>query len=270
MLALLLGLTIAAAGASGADRVRLEGHLAQGGLVIGSTEPGTRVHIDGRAVRVSPEGKFLLAFDRDAPATAELRLEPPEGGGETRTLTIARRDWIVQRIDGLPQQQVTPDPEAMKRIRSENALLAKARTLDTAAPLFLSGFAWPVPGRVSGVFGSQRILNGEPRSPHRGIDIAAAAGAPVSAFADGVAVLVHPDLFFTGQTVVLDHGHGLKSVYAHLSAITVQQGQQVRKGELVGRVGASGRATGPHLHFGVTVFDTYVDPELLAPAPAGP
>jgi murein DD-endopeptidase MepM/ murein hydrolase activator NlpD len=263
-------LVLATGTANAVDLVKLDGHLVQGGLVVGTTEPGARVRIDGREVRVSWEGKFLLAFDRDAPAGSELKLALPDGTAETRQLAIGRRDWIVQRIDGLPQQQVTPDPGAMKRIQAENALLAQARRLDTDAPHFTSGFLRPVGGPVSGVFGSQRILNGEPRSPHRGIDIAAPAGATVVAFADGTVALVHQDLFFTGKTVMIDHGHGLKSVYAHLSDIAVRNGQPVRKGQTIGKVGASGRATGPHLHWGVSVFDTYVDPELLTPSPSGP
>lgn len=256
-------------GSQAAEPVEFAGALAQGALVIGKVAAGTKVSIDGRDVRVSPEGRFLLAFDRDAKTTATLGIRRADGGADTQTLRIAARQWQVQKIDGLPQQQVAPDPAALKRIQAESALIAKARGIDTAAAYFVSGFTLPVSGRTSGVYGSQRVLNGEPRSPHRGLDIAAAEGTPVVACADGIVLLVHADMFFTGRTVMIDHGHGLKSTYAHLSAITVTEGQPVAKGEPIGRVGASGRATGPHLHWGVSVLDTYVDPEALATPPGG-
>ena len=252
--------------ASAADDLRFDGTFAQGGLVIGHTEPGSRVAVDGRPVRVSPEGEFLVGFGRDAAPSVTLTVTPPSGAARTRTLAVARRNFPVQRIDGLPPKQVTPDPATLKRIQAEARLLDAAREADTALPLFRSGFVWPVKGRLSGVFGSQRILNGEPRAPHGGVDIAAPAGTPVAAAADGTVALVHEDMFYTGRTVVLDHGFGLSSVYAHMETILVRPGQRVAKGNPVGRVGASGRATGAHLHWGVSLFDIRLDPALLVPS----
>ena len=250
-----------------AVEIAFTGDFVQGGLVIGSTVPNAKVVVDGKPVRVSPKGDFLIGFGRDAKGSAEIRVTTPDGISEVRRIAIADRDFPVQRIDGLPPKQVTPDPETLKRIRAEGALIAAARKLDTAAPYFRSGFVWPAKGRVSGVFGSQRILNGEPRAPHSGTDIAAPAGTPVLATADGVVALVHPNMFFTGKTVMIDHGHGLMSVYGHMREILVKKGDVVRRGQPIGKVGSSGRATGAHLHWGISLFATRLDPALLVPAP---
>ncbi len=243
--------------------LELEGDFSQGGLVVGRTAPGARVSLDGRNVRVSEEGVFLVGFGRDAGGTAELAVREPGGGRRLRTLEIEPRKWKVQRIDGLPGRKVTPKPEDLAHIRADNAAIGRVRKLDTATPHFMSGFVQPVEGRISGVFGSQRILNGKPRRPHNGLDIAAPEGTPVRAMADGLVALVHPDMFFTGKTVMIDHGHGLSSVYVHMSAITVEEGQWIAKGAVIGKVGRTGRATGPHLHWGVSLFSTHLDPSLL-------
>ena len=238
--------------------VPLSGALEQGGIALGRTVPGAAVTLGGRSVRVDGDGRFVLGFGRDAPARLTLVVD-----GQDQTLTIARRDWPVQRVDGLPQAKVTPDAKALERIRTEAKLIAERRDRDSATAWFLGGFAAPADGVVSGVFGSQRILNGEPRAPHSGTDIAAPAGAPVRAAADGAVSLAHHDLYFTGMTVMIDHGHGLSSVYAHLSAVTVAEGRMVRRGDVIGRVGATGRATGPHLHWGISWFDQKLDPETV-------
>ena len=247
-----------------ANEVTLTGPMVQGGLVTGRAPAGTRVVFDGRSLRVGEDGIFLLGFGRDT-RRASLDLSFPDGRSETRTLTIGKRDWLIQRVDGLPQQTVTPDEGELQRIRDDAALAAEARKRDSAEPLFGVGFIWPVIGSVSGVYGSQRILNGQPRTPHFGVDIAVPTGTPVKAAADGVASLVHPDMFLTGQTVILDHGFGLSTIYVHMSAIAVTLGQRVKQGEVIGQVGATGRATGPHLHWGMNLFDIRLDPALLVP-----
>ena len=264
-------LVAAAIPALASDRLlNLEGRFVQGGLAFGITEAGARVLIDGVAVRVSKGGLFVVGFGRDAPSRVGMRVIYADGHGASRTLTVAPREYPVQRIDGLAPRQVTPGPEALKRIRLESAMITAARTEDTDSPYFASGFMWPVKGRISGVFGGRRILNGQPRRPHVGVDIAAPANRPVAAAGDGVVALAHEDMFFTGKTVVIDHGHGLNSVYAHMSAILVGPGQRVAKGEPLGRVGATGRATAPHLHWGVSLFATHLDPALIAgPLPEG-
>ncbi|GHD55151.1 peptidase [Thalassobaculum fulvum] len=263
LLTLLAGLSHAHA------KTSLDGNLVQGGLVIGHAEPGSTVVLDGRTVRVDADGLFVLGFHRDAAATAELTVTGPDGKVERRTLAIAPREWNIQRIDGLPKTMVTPPPEVLERIRRENAEIAAVRRIDRPEALFRSGFAWPATGRISGVYGSQRILNGEPRQPHYGVDIAAPVGTPVKAPADGVVVLAANDLYYTGGTVILDHGHGLSSAFLHLSAVTVKVGDRLRQGEVLGKLGATGRATGPHLDWRMNWFEERIDPQLLVPPMPG-
>lgn len=260
---MLLAFLVVSAGPAVAEPLRLDGPLVQGGLVIGHAGAGATVVVDGRDLRVSPDGLFLIGLGRDAPQ--RLTVQVTFGGGATaaRTLEIAPRTYEVQRIYGLPRRQVTPGAAALRRIKADNAAIAGVRARDSAGAHFASGFAWPVEGRLSGVFGSRRILNGEPRRPHNGLDITAPQGTLVKAAAAGIVALARPDMFLTGQTVLIDHGHGLTSVYAHMSDIVVEEGQSVAKGAPIGRVGATGRVTGPHLHWGMTWFATHVDPALL-------
>lgn len=254
-----------AAPPAGAGNLRFDGHFIQGGLVIGRTEPGATVWRDGTAIQVSAGGHFLIGFGRDAAPSTRIEVRYADDRREARTLRVIRRKYQVQRIDGLPRRTVTPGPRDMQRIRREKALISAARRVQSAEPLFLSGFAWPVKGRISGVYGSQRILNGKPRRPHFGLDLAAREGTPVRAPADGVVGFAHPGMFFNGKTIILDHGLGLTSAYLHLSAVLVRQGQRVAKGELIAEVGATGRATGAHLHWGLRLGDTELDPALLVP-----
>ena len=251
-----------------AEELVLSGTPTQGGLIYGQTAPEAIVKLDGVLMPVGDDGTFLLGFGRDAAPQAVLEVTLPHGESRSQTLTVTPRTWDIQRIDGLPPVQVTPDPAALKRIAEDNARIQHARLGVTRQPLFRFGYVLPAEGAISGVFGSQRILNGEPRSPHSGADIAAPLGAPVKAIADGVISLVHPDMFYTGQTVMIDHGLGLQSVYAHLSAVEVKLGQTVTKGQTIGKVGKSGRVTGPHLHFGVSLLSTKLDPlAVITPAP---
>jgi len=249
----------------------LEGQFVQGGLVFGTTDPAAQVRLGGRGVRVSPTGRFLLGFGRDHSSEAILEVTFPEGTTERRILNIAAREYEIQRIDGLPPSMVTPPEEVLARIRAEAERIAAARAVDGAEPMFESGFVWPAIGPISGVFGSQRILNGEPRRPHYGVDIAAPPGTPVIAPADGIVAIAETDMYYTGGTVLLDHGHGLTSVYSHLRDVSVVAGQRLRQGEPLGTVGASGRATGPHLDWRINWFEERLDPALLVPPmPAAP
>ena len=250
--------------------VQLEGDLTQGGRVIGRTAPGSEVMLDGRRLEVDDEGRFLFGFGRDADPEAELVVRHAGGPLVRRTLDIAERTFDVQRIDGLPPRQVTPrTPEELERIRRDGQAISAARARSTIAASAFQDPRWPVDGPITGVFGSQRILNGEPRSPHKGVDVGAPRGTPVGAMADGVVSLAERDLYFTGHTVMIDHGHGLHSIYAHLDSIAVAPGESVAAGQTVGRVGSTGRATGPHLHFGIYWYQEALDPELLVgPLPA--
>ncbi len=240
----------------------LDGHAVEGGLMFGKTEPTARVTLDKKSVLISGEGHFLLSFGRDSAGLKRLEVSL---GGEmvSRDINVVDRDFKIERINGLPGKKVTPDPKAIARITKEKALIADAKRTSDPTPYYLSGFGWPVTGRLSGVYGSQRVLNDKPRRPHYGTDVAAPKGTPVRAIAEGRVTFVHPGMFFNGKTVMIDHGLGLRSVYIHLSDTKVIKDAYVAKGDVIGAVGATGRATGPHLHFGVTHNTTPIDPEVL-------
>ncbi len=246
-----------------ASELRFEGQFVQGGLITGYTVPGARVTFDGRNVRVSGDGVFLIGFGRDARPESTLEIAFPDGRTSARRLEIAKRNYKIQRIDGLPPRKVTPRPEDMKRIREEAARLKIARQRDEPRTDFLGGFIWPAVGRISGVYGSQRILNGVPRRPHYGVDVAAPVGTPVVAPADGVVTLAQLDMFFSGGTLLIDHGHGLSSSFLHLSEVLVKTGDRIKKGDLIARIGATGRVTGAHLDWRMNLFEARIDPQLL-------
>jgi murein DD-endopeptidase MepM/ murein hydrolase activator NlpD len=243
--------------------VEIRGEAIQGGLLFGSCGAGCRVSLDGQEVLVSPDGRFVVGFDRDETGTRNLLIREANGGENVMNLAVAPRDYDIERVDGLPPQTVTPDPEALERIREEAAMVAEARAGRDPRADYASGFAWPAAGRISGVYGSQRILNGEPRRPHYGLDIAAPTGSPVYAPADGVVTLAHDDMYFSGGTLVLDHGQGLSSSFLHLSRVLVAAGATVRQGQLIAEIGATGRASGPHLDWRMNWLDRRVDPQLL-------
>ncbi len=266
--ALLLGFPPSLAAASD---VELTGDFVQGGLVRGKVAPGTEVRFLGRALRVSTGGVFVIGFGRDFATTATLKLRYSDGREELRDLAIERRRYRIQRIDGLPAKMVTPSAKALTRIRREAAAIRAVRATDSDRTWFLEGFTWPAIGPISGVFGSQRVLNGEARRPHYGVDVAAPTGTIVRAPAAGRVALAEPELYFTGGTVMLDHGHGLTSVYSHLASVAVTVGRTLARGDPLGTVGATGRATGPHLDWRLNWFDQRLDPALLVgPMPTPP
>ena len=245
------------------EGVRLEGPRVQGGLLRGRVAPGSVVEFGGEPVRVSKTGWFLIGFGRDAPPKAVLSVVFPDGRRQRYGLAVKPREYRIQRIDGLPPRRVTPSTKDLARIRREVAMVKRARAVDDPRTDFLGGFRWPVEGRISGVYGSQRILNGEPRRPHYGIDIAAPKGTRVVAPAAGVVTLVHPDMFFSGGTLIVDHGHGLSSAFLHLSRILVKKGQRVAQGQPIAEVGSTGRSTGSHLDWRINLFGRRLDPALL-------
>jgi murein DD-endopeptidase MepM/ murein hydrolase activator NlpD len=238
--------------------------LSQGGLALGRVAPGSRVTLDGKPVQVAPDGRFAIGFGRDAGPQARLAATAPGGATETRELSIARREWDIARLNGLPPAMVSPNAEQLARIQAERKRLAAVRAVNSDLPFFAEPFVWPARARISGVYGSQRILNGEPRAPHLGLDIAAPTGTPVAAMG-GARVLLAMPLYFTGNTVILDHGHGITTLYAHLSAMDVREGEEVRQGQRIGAVGATGRVTGPHLHLGLNWLSTALDPAPVLP-----
>jgi murein DD-endopeptidase MepM/ murein hydrolase activator NlpD len=251
--------------AANAD-VELQGNLVQGGTAVGQVAVGTRIEMGGRSIRVSPEGWFLLGFHLDQEPNIVLQVTRANGDRQEQIINIKARKYDVERIDGLPSAKVSPSAEDLKKIKRENALIGASRLRDSPGTDFLVEFEWPVVGRISGVFGSQRILNGIPKRPHYGVDIAAPDGTPIKAPAPGTVTLVHTDMFYTGGTINLDHGHGLTSIYTHMSEVLAAEGQHVKKGEVIGKVGATGRVTGPHLHWGMNWFKSRLDPALLAGA----
>ena len=245
--------------------VRLHGPSTQGGLLYGRVAPGSVVEFDGAPVRVSSDGRFLVGFGRDAPRESELIVVNPDRQRQRVSLEVEQRTYPVERIDGLSPEKVAPESEEiLARIRAEARMVSEARSIDDPRTDFVGGFRWPVRGRISGVYGSRRILNGMPREPHYGVDIAAPAGTKVLAPAGGVVTLAHPDMLLSGGTLIVDHGHGLSSAFLHLAHILVKQGDRVRQGDPIAEVGATGRATGPHLDWRVNLFDRRLDPSLLA------
>lgn len=240
-----------------------------GGILIGKAPSGSDVRVDGQTIRISDDGRFVFGAGRDAEGMIEVKIDLPEGGRVSRSVSIDKRDYQVQRIDGLPARKVEPNKDDQAKIEADWIMLDKAKKTDSAYLAFAEQAVWPAKGIISGVFGSQRILNGKPKSPHRGVDVAAPEGTPVATMMDGVVTVAAEDMHYTGGTVMVDHGHGIQSIYAHLSAVDVVVGQELAKGDRLGAIGATGRATGPHLHFGLYWFKTALDPALLlGPMPA--
>lgn len=245
--------------------LELTGKLTQGSLLRGTVEPGTEVWLNGNSVKVSEQGYFAIGFGRDANLEHELSWQTGNKPKEYRPIALEAREYDIQRIDGLPPKMVTPPAEVLERIRKDNRQVASARTLNDDRVDFMQDFVWPAQGRISGVYGSQRVLNGEPRRPHFGVDVAGPTGTPVVAPADGVVTLWVPDMYYSGGTMIIDHGHGVSSTFIHLSKSHVEQGMIVKQGQLVAEIGATGRVTGAHLDWRINWFKERVDPALLVP-----
>lgn len=239
------------------------GAFTQGGVALCRTLPGAEVFVDGIASGVADaQGWAVIGFNREHPA--EGRVEARASGGTVvQAVSIAPRQFDVQRVDGLPQQTVTPsDPAVLERIRRESAMKQVGFASVAEIEGFLDGFIWPVDGRVSGNWGNQRILNGTPSTPHFGVDIAAPEGTPIRAPAAGVVSFANPDMHYEGGLVLIDHGQGLITMYLHMSRLDVAEGQRVAQGDVIGAVGSSGRATGPHLCWRMRWRERQLDPSV--------
>jgi len=240
----------------------LSGTAIEGGLIIARTNPANRILLDDNAIEIAENGVFVIGFHRESDVPVSVRIIAPDGNMMTSNLTPRQRDYNIQRIDGLKQTMVTPPANVLARIKADSKAVRAAREQETPLGDFWRGFDWPARGQISGVYGSQRILNGKPRQPHYGIDIAAPRGTPVRAPASGKVMLVK-DLYFSGWTVVIAHGLGVNSSFLHLDKVDVKAGMMIKRGDLIGTIGATGRATGPHLDWRIDWQGRRIDPGLL-------
>ena len=249
---------------SWALHLRLPDRAYQGDLIVGQVDPVGTVLLKGKKLPVSGRGYFVIGVPRLQ--KTDLLIKAINGKNKvTKIVRVLAYKWKVQRIDGLPKRHVSPPPKALKRIKNDNKKVRKIRQAGVhPVPLFLiGGFIAPVEGTITGVYGSQRILNGQPRSPHSGLDIAAARGTPIVSPANGIVRLAAKDMYLMGNTLMIDHGLGLVSIFIHLDSISAGEGERVEQGEIVARVGQTGRTTGPHLHWGISVGSTSIDPARL-------
>lgn len=260
MLALGVGAKVSAA-----CQVVLPDDLQQGSLVRVQASPELTLSFLGRRLARTNDGAAVFGIAYNAPKTMAIHAKGPDCDGELR-FPVAQRSYRIERVDGVPQNTVTPDPETAKRIAAEGAMITAARATDSKRLDWRLPMIWPAKGRESGVYGSQRVLNGTPGSPHLGLDMAAPTGTPVLAALPGVVSLAHQGMVMTGKTVLLDHGFGISTIYIHLSAVEVKQGQLVSQGQRLGAIGSTGRSSGPHLHFQVHWYQEKLDPKLVLPA----
>ena len=243
--------------------VEFKGKFIQGHFIIGKTESGTKVLIDKKEVRTSDDGYFVFGIGRDRKYDVVITLNK-DGNKQKIVKKVLKRKYNIQRIDGLPEEQVTPPEEVYVRIKKENKLIGDAKAIDSNLTYFKNKFIVPIENTIiSGVYGSQRILNGEPKWPHYGLDFAADEGTTIKAMLDGIVTLAEPDLYYTGGTLMFDHGHGISTIYLHMQKLLVKKGQKIKQGDIIGTVGSTGRATGPHLDIRLNWFQTRLDPETV-------
>ena len=239
--------------------VEFKGKFIQGHYIVGVTDPSSKIIIDKKNVKVSEDGYFVFGIDRDR--KFDLTITKINNGKKEKIIKkVLKRKYNIQRIDGLEESKVTPPESVYKRIKKENNKIGEARAINSDLPFFKNQFIMPVEGIISGVYGSQRILNGKPRWPHYGIDIAAKKGTMIKSSGSGVVTMAEDDLYYTGGTIIMDHGHGISTIYSHLETVLVSVGDKINKGDLIGTVGSTGRSTGPHLDFRVNWFQTRLDP----------
>jgi len=243
--------------------VEFKGKFIQGHFIIGKTESGTKVLIDKKEVRTSDDGYFVFGIGRDRKYDVVITLNK-DGNKQKIVKKVLKRKYNIQRIDGLPEEQVTPPEEVYVRIKKENKLIGDAKAIDSNLTYFKNKFIVPIENTIiSGVYGSRRILNGEPKWPHYGLDFAADEGTTIKAMLDGIVTLAEPDLYYTGGTLMFDHGHGISTIYLHMQKLLVKKGQKIKQGDVIGTVGSTGRATGAHLDVRLNWFQTRLDPETV-------
>lgn len=259
----LLATALVASASFSAMALELKGHLTQGGLVTGKLENAKSVSLDGKSLKLSPNGDFVFGFGRDAETTHTLKWVDNTGKSHSQPLAITKREYEIDKITGMAKKYVSPAKEVSARISREAVAVRKAREVDSDLLYFLDPVLKPAEGRISGVYGSQRYFNGEPRRPHFGLDIANKTGSPVYAPISGTVVFSEPDLYYSGGTLIIDHGHGITSTYIHLSKLDVKVGDKIKQGNKVAEIGATGRVTGPHLDWRFNWKGERLDPALL-------
>ena len=252
-------LLIAIIFSTNAVAIEFKGKFLQGHFIIGITDPASKIIVDKKEVRVSQDGYFVFGIDRDRKFDVTIT-KILDGKKEKIIKKVLKRKYNIQRIDGLEESKVTPPESVYKRIKAENNRIGEARAINSELPFFKDQFIMPVKGIISGVYGSQRILNGKPKWPHYGIDIAAKQGTKIKSSGTGVVTMAEDDLYYTGGTVIMDHGHGISTIYSHLENVIVSVGDKINQGDIIGTVGSTGRSTGPHLDFRVNWFQTRLDP----------
>ena len=245
---------------SNLNAIEFDGKFIQGHFILGKTEPKAKIWIDKKRIKVTRNGFFVFGIGRDRKYDVVIT-KNLHGKKQTIVKRIQKRKYQIQRIDGLPEKKVTPPKEVYERIKKENKIIASAREIESDLTFFKDKFIPPLENAIiTGVYGSQRILNGKPKWPHYGIDFAAKEGTEIKAMLDGTATMVEPDLFYTGGTLIFDHGHGISTLYMHMQKIYVRKGQKVKQGEIIGTVGSTGRSTGAHLDVRLNWFGTRLDP----------
>ena len=239
--------------------IEFKGKFLQGHYIIGITNPSAKIIVDKKEVKVSKDGFFVFGIDRDR--KFDLTITKIQNDKKEKIVKkVLKRKYNIQRIDGLEESKVTPPESVYKRIKKENNKIGKARAINSDLTFFIDKFIMPVEGIISGVYGSQRILNGKSKWPHYGIDIAAKKGTKIKSSATGIVTMAETDLYYTGGTIIMDHGHGISSIYSHLETINVNVGDKINQGDIIGTVGSTGRSTGPHLDFRINWFQTRLDP----------
>ena len=243
--------------------VIFDGKFIQGSFILGKTEPGSEVFIDKKRVKVTSDGFFVFGLSRDRKYDVVITLSK-DGNKQKIVKKVQKRQYNIQRIDGLEEKKVTPPEEVYERIKKENKWIGEVRAIDSNLTFFTKKFIIPVENAIiSGVYGSQRILNGKPKWPHYGLDFAADEGTKIKAMLDGTVTLAKPDLFYTGGTLIFDHGHGISTLYMHMKKILPKKGQKVKQGDVIGTVGSTGRVTGAHLDVRLNWFQTRLDPATV-------
>ncbi len=235
----------------------------QGGMIVGKTDPSHQIRFLSHSVRVNNDGYFVIGLGRDTSKNVVLTEVTSSGQAIKHNFTVKQRTYREQRIEGVPKRTVDVPESALTRIRKEVKLTKAARKVDTTRQDFLQEFIWPARGIISGVYGSRRFYNGQPRRPHFGVDIAAPQGSLVLAPVSGKVLLTHDNMYFSGGTLIVDHGHGITSTFIHLHKILVKEGDDIKQGDPIAEIGATGRATGPHLDWRMNWFEQRLDPQLL-------